>query len=402
MGLRARLEAHRVDGLGRIDRRVVGRLLLAASRLERPPVEQELRGRKVVHRDQLLDQLLRVERLRVDRVVGTRVGDVAVHVEVLGDPHRTGGGDAETAGRVGGEGGGVEWSRRLSGVLPGRDLLDRAGGLGVGDRCRGLLLLPELVGRVLGDEVAVGMREGRRHLPEGHGLVRATLQLALHDQAESRALDAADGEEVGAETACGHRDRPGQRRAPDQVHVLPGGTGIGQRHRELVELIEGALDLVLGESGVAGALHRGPVLVDALGSGEVGVRGDDLLQCLEADQLALAVVVGRDHEVVGVGGDLLQGSDDVLVRGLLDQVGVDQVARIRLLPVVVGLGEGGLEDVALQADRHLVYAALVGPLVVGRPEGGALLGGSAAQDLGDLLRAVVLLGDYQSHLGPQR
>ena len=222
------------------------------------------------------------------------------------------------------------------------------------------------------------------------------------DQAEGRALHAADREEVGAEAAGGHRDRARQRGAPDQVHVLTRGAGVGQRHRELVELVEGALDLVLGEGGVAGALHRRAVLVDSLGGGEVRVGLDDLQQCLEADQLALAVVVGRDHEVVGVGGDLLQGADHVLVRRLLDQVGVDQVARIRLLPVVVGLGEGGIEDVALEADRHLVDAVLVGPLVVGRLEGGALLGGSAAQDLGDLLRAVVLLGDYQSHSGPPR
>ena len=201
-----------------------------------------------------------------------------------------------------------------------------------------------------------GWREGGGHLPEGHGLVGAALELALDDQAEGRALHAADREEVGAEAPGGHRDRPGQRGAPDQVHVLARGAGVGQRHRELVEVVEGPLDLVLGQGRVAGALHRRAVLVDALGGGQLGVRLDDLLQRLEADQLALAVVVGRDHQVVGVLGDLLQGPHDVLVGGLLDQVGVDQVAGVGLLPVVVRLGEGGIEHVALEADRHLVAA----------------------------------------------
>ena len=263
------------------------------------------------------------------------------------------------------------------------------------------LLLPELVGGVLGDEAAVRMGEVGRDLPERHWLVGAPLELALHDQSESRALDAADREEVGAEAPGGHRDRPRQRRPPDQIHVLPGGAGEGQRHRELVEVIEGPLDLVLGERGVAGALHGRPVLVHALRGGELGIGRDDLLQRLEADQLALAVVVGRDHDVVRVLGHLLQRADDVLVRRLLDQVGVDQVAGIGLLPVVVRLGEGGIEDVSLQPDGHLGPVGAL-PGVERRLVGRALGGGPAAQYLRDLLRAVVLLGDYQSHIGPPR
>ena len=102
------------------------------------------------------------------------------------------------------------------------DLLDRAGGLGVGDRCLGLLLLPELVGRVLGDEVAVGMREGGRHLPEGHGLVGAALELALDDQAERRALHAADREEVGSRSA-GWPSRPSGSAWRPRSGRCPGG-----------------------------------------------------------------------------------------------------------------------------------------------------------------------------------
>ena len=82
----------------------------------------------------------------------------------------------------------------------------------------------------------------------------AALELALDDQRQGRALDAADREEVGAEAARRERDRASERRTPDQVDVLAGGAGVGQRIGELVELAEGALDLVLGQRRVAGAL----------------------------------------------------------------------------------------------------------------------------------------------------
>jgi hypothetical protein len=116
--------------------------------------------------------------------------------------------------------------------------------------------------------------------------------------------------------------------------------------------------------------------VDALGRGEAGIRLDDLLQRLEADQLSLAVEVGRDHQVVGVLGDLLDRLDDVLVDRLLDQRRIAQVARIDLLPALVVLRVGGIEHVALEADRALgPFGAL--PLVVGDLEGRALLGGAS-------------------------
>ena len=88
----------------------------------------------------------------------------------------------------------------------------------------------------------------------------------------------------------------------------------------------------------------------------VGVGVEHLLQGLEPDQLALAVEVGRDHQLVGLFGDFLDRFDDVFVGRLLDQLGVDQVVQVRLLPVRVALGEGGAEHVALEADRHLLAA----------------------------------------------
>ena len=228
-----------------------------------------------------------------------------------------------------------------------------------------------------------GCCEAREHLPVGLRDVRAPLELALDDQRQRRALHAADREEVGAEAAGRERDGAGQRRAPDQVDVLARLAGVGEVVGELVEVGEGALDLLLGQRRVAGALDRRPRRELALG--DRGVRVEDLLERLEADQLALAVVVGRDHDRVGVLGHLADRLDDVLVGRLLDQVGVDQLVEVGLLPVRVALGEGRVHDVALEADRH-VLAVAVGPGVERDLVGRVGLGLAAAEDLGDLLR----------------
>ena len=215
----------------------------------------------------------------------------------------------------------------------------------------------------------------------------AALELALDDQPEGRALHPADGEEVGAEAARRERDGAGQRRAPDQVDLAAGLRGVGEVVGELVELAEGALDLVLGQRRVAGALD---------GALDAGVDLEDLAQRLEADQLALAVEVGRDHDAVGFLGQLLDRLDDVLVGRLGDELGVDQRLRVGLLPVRVALGERRVEDVALEADGHLGVVALP-PGVIGDLVGGVGLRLALAEDLGDLLGAVVLLGDDQAH-----
>src|SRR5207342_3866737 len=116
-------EGVRVDRLGRVDRRVVGRLFFAAGRLQLA-VEQAGGGGELPDPHQRGDQLAQRQGPRVDGVVGARVGDEAVHVEVLGDPHRAGGSDAEAAGGVGGEGGRVVGGGRLAGVLARGHRLD--------------------------------------------------------------------------------------------------------------------------------------------------------------------------------------------------------------------------------------------------------------------------------------
>jgi hypothetical protein len=209
---------------------------------------------------------------------------------------------------------------------------------------------------VVGLERAIGMLKAGEELPVGLRDVGAALELALDDQGQGRALDAADREEVRAEPSRRQRDGPGQRRAPDQVDVLAGGAGVGEIEREVVELGERALDLILGQRRVAGAVDLGARLEIAVGDRRVGL--DDLLERLEPDQLALAVVVGRDHDRVGVLGELADRLDDVLVGRLLDELGVDQLVEVGLLPVRVALGEGGTHHVALEADRHLLALAV--------------------------------------------
>ena len=188
------------------------------------------------------------------------------------------------------------------------------------------------------------------------------------------------------------RDRAGQGRAPEQVDVLAGSAGVGERVGEFVELVEGALDLFFGQRRVAGAqdFQRAGAGFLAGAKGRVGV--EHLLQRLEPDQLALAVEVGRDHQLVGFLGDFADRFDDVLVGRLLDQLGVDQVVQVGLLPVRVALGEGGTEHVTLEPDRPVI-AVGVAPGVERDFEGFVAGRAALAEEGRDLLGAVVLLGD---------
>jgi hypothetical protein len=234
------------------------------------------------------------------------------------------------------------------------------------------------------------MLEAREELPVGLRHVGAALELALDDQRQGGALHPADREEVGAKAAGRKGDGAGERRAPDEVDVLAGRACVREVVRELVEIRERPLDLVLGEGGVAGALDGRTMGEWRLrGLGPVADRGrvhlGDLLQRLHADQLALAVVVGRDDDLPGVLRDLADRLHDVLVGRLLHDPGVDQLVEIGLLPVRVVVGERRAEDMALEADRHVVAGA-VRPGVKRHLVRGVGLRLAAAQDLGDLLR----------------
>src|SRR5262249_33731581 len=185
----------------------------------------------------------------------------------------------------------------------------------------------------------------------------------------------------------------GQRRAPDQVDVLARLAGLRERRRELDEVPERLLDLLLREGREPGALD-GAVWQSLLG--ELRVHVEDLLERLEPDQLALAVEVGRDHDVVRVLPLLSERLVDRLLDRLLEQLRVDQLTGLDLPPLRVALGEDGVHEVALEAD-HRYIGSVVRPGVKGDPVAFALLRATVREELRDLLGAVVFFGDYQSH-----
>ena len=129
--------------------------------------------------------------------------------------------------------------------------LTTPGPAGPGERLVGFRFLPEFVDGVVRLEGPVGVLELGEQFPERFRDVGAALHLALDDQAQGRALHAADGEEVGAEAAGRERDRAGQRRPPEQVDVLARGAGVGQRVAQVVEVVEGAQKFLFGRRRVA-------------------------------------------------------------------------------------------------------------------------------------------------------
>ncbi len=123
--------------------------------------------------------------------------------------------------------------------------------------------------------------------PERLGHEGPPLLLPLGDEHQGGRLHPAHAQELAAQTRGGQRDEPGERRPPDEVDVLPGLAGPGQRLGQLVEMREGPVDLARRQGREAGAAH---------GAHQLGVLFDRQVEGLQPDQLALAVVVGRDDE----------------------------------------------------------------------------------------------------------
>ena len=128
------------------------------------------------------------------------------------------------------------------------------------------------------------------------------------------------------------------------------------------------------------------------------------LERLVADELALAVVVGGDHDLGGALGHAAQRREragGAAVDHPRQIRRLDHVAEILEAPAPVGVGEHGLHDVAAQADGDGVVA-LVGEVI--RPD---LLAPAAvlfdrdlaAEDVGDLAGGGILLCDDEPH-GP--
>ena len=321
-------------GLGRgIDGWMVGGLLLAARSVQLAGGEQLLaiRGVRRVARDGL-HHFGQVKRTGIHRVVDTRIGDIAVHVQAFGDAHGSRRRKALRRGR-GHEAGGVERHGRL---LLARALLHRRhrgacrarnGGHG---RLRRRLLLEAGRGvrRREGKLAVAGGRAGSGAGVEGaldHPVVlgdeRQALALARHDQRQRGRLHAAGAAHVAVAGELDQREVAREHRAPDQVDILAGCAGRGKVRIKLHQVRERVRDLLFRESAVTGAGNRR--------------RGIDLLdarQSIRADQLALTVEVGRDDDGVRLLRQVLQAADDLLLlRELLDRR-VDQIRQGVHLP----------------------------------------------------------------------
>ena len=177
------------------------------------------------------------------------------------------------------------------------------------------------------------------HHPERLGHEGPALPLPLGDEHQGGRLHPAHAQELAPQPRSGQRDEPGERGAPDEVDVLPGLAGPGQRLGQVVEMREGPLDLARGEGREARPPH---------GAHQLGVLFHGQIEGLKTDQLAFAVEVGGDDESRGVHGELLDRPDHRLGRLGLDQRSVDESLRLHLAPLRELRREVHLHHVALE------------------------------------------------------
>ena len=273
--------------------------------------------------------------------VGTHIGDVARLVELLGDPHRTVGGEAELASGLLLQRGGAERSRGAAAVrlglhrIDGEDSRRQCGG----QRLRGPLIEHQHVAGQLTERVEVGTLgdapivqsgqlgveepgvrvgagvQGGRQVPVGRRPECDAFAFPVDDQPSGDRLDAA-GRKLRHDLLPQHRR--------DLVAVEP------------VEDAAGLLGVHQVEIKLAGVRHR-------IGD---GLRGDlvkdhplhrdlgfEFLQQMPSYGLALAVLIGCQEEFVGVGQCLLELADGRLL------IGADHVQRSEVvLDVDTGAG----------------------------------------------------------------
>ena len=343
---RAELLARRTDGL-------VGLLRV----LGRAGVDARLVG-QVGRAVQLADlRTGRVERgLAQRRGVGTHVGDVAALVEPLRDLHRASGAPAELAGGLLLHRRGAERGVGLARVRLGLDRRDRerAATKSFGEgRDGGLVELHDLgvlelavgaEGRSGGDALALDRHEaGREELrvvllvgvergvevPVRGGAERDALPLALDHQTGGDGLDTT-GREAAHDLLPQHR---ADLVAVQAVEDAAGLLRVDEVHVDVTRVGDRALDRLLGDLVEHDALDR-----------DVGL---ELVEQVPGDGLALAVLIRREHELVGVLEELLELGDLRLLAGR------DHVDR---LEVVVDVDPEACPRQTLVLGRDLVGA----------------------------------------------
>ena len=140
------------------------------------------------------------------------------------------------------------------------------------------------------------------NLPIVLGHKRHALALALDHQGKRRRLHAAGGAHVAKAAELGERQVAREHRTPNEVDVLAALAGVGQILVERDEIIEGLRDLGLGKRRVLGAGDR-----------QVGRHLAHFVEGVRADQLALAIEVRGDDDAVGLFGEVLERTNELLL-----------------------------------------------------------------------------------------
>ena len=284
-------------------------------------------------------------RLRQRHRVGAHVRDVAVLVQLLGDPHRRLRGEAELAARLLLEGRRSERRRRPARV---RRLLDRAdregaiaelvrqppGPLLVEDDDLGARLSVRAEVASLGDPAPVdgGERclerarlEGAQNVPVAGGDEAHALALALHDEPRRDRLDASCREPLRHLLPEHGRDLVAVEAVEDPARLLR----VDEPVVDVSRLLERPLDRLACDLVEDHATHRHLRLQ----------RLDEVV----GDRLALAVLIRREQELVGVLELALQVRDHLLLVRVDEVVGLEAL-RDRDAERAV-LGTVGLRDV---------------------------------------------------------
>src|SRR6266542_561086 len=172
------------------------------------------------------------------------------------------------------------------------------------------------------------------------------LALPVDDQRERRALNPADGQEVASHLLRGDGQESGENGAPGEIDGLPRFGGPRERIVDVHEVRECPLDFPLRERGETCASN--PDL-------RAGLLDD--LERLDADQLALAVEVRRDDDLVDVRRELAEGGADLPLGDDLLRLRPDELFEVDPRPIVEGLRVVEVDDVAAQPDdAHAVVA----------------------------------------------
>ena len=380
--------------IGGMDGRMVGGLLLAAGRMQGTARKQLLAvgGVRRVAR-QLFHSSRQIQGRGIDRVVDARIADIAVHVQAFGDAHGACRGNALGGSRRH-QGGGIERCRGLLGARALFDACDQGAALALDvlHDSLGACLVFEARGRMGCAELHFGIIEIALDHPIVFGDECQALALALHDERERGGLHPAGAAHIAVTGELHQGEVAGQGGTPDQVDILPGTSRARQIHVHIHQILEGMVDFLLGDRGIA-----------RTGNGCGLVRLADARKRIGADQLALAVEVGRNHDAVRLLRQVLERADDVLFLGKLLDGRIDQIRqRIHLprrkLDTVFGEGllflEGGLGQAARDVCRDHFAIRIDGSpaaaLAIHQMGGEVRFEDMAAQADGDPLLSIAL------------